>query len=295
MPLFARPSASRYRLIFPANSWHDIAYALCVQPLQQSLVVPPNWTGIMRTSTTALFGVLILCSCLKPANGCENADALGTSRVLKVKTDITNGIGGSYPALPLSRGEIILTFDDGPLPATTPRILSVLARECVHATFFMIGARAKTSPDLVASVRRAGHSLGNHSYSHRDLDKLPPDQAKADIQRGYEAIEAAAFRAADTVKQHVRLFRFPSRKSTPELISFVRNRHGTIVSVDISPEDWRGQPANVTMERLHRLLDRRNKGILLLHDNQRNTVELLPMLIAEIKARGMRIVHLVAE
>jgi peptidoglycan/xylan/chitin deacetylase (PgdA/CDA1 family) len=249
-----------------------------------------------RTHMTAFLGVLmiIIYAPLGRAGGCENAEALGTSRILRVQVDTTAGIGGSYAGPRLSRGEVILTFDDGPLPTTTPRILRTLAHECIRATFFMIGRRAEANPDLVVSVRNAGHSLGSHSYSHRDLKKLPPDEAKADIQRGYEAVEKAAF-GPDATKQHARLFRFPSRKSTPELISFVRSRGGTIVSSGLSPEDWRGQPASVTMNRLRRILDRRNKGIILLHDSQENTVELLPMLIAEIKARGMRIVHLAPE
>lgn len=249
----------------------------------------------MRPNMTALLSALIMIAhtSLGHASRCDSANALGTSRVLKLQSDTTTGVGGSFPGLDLAPGEVILTFDDGPLPTTTPRILSILAQECLRATFFMIGKRAEANPDLVASIRNAGHSLGSHSYSHRDLKKLPPDEAKADIQRGQEAVEKAAF--GPDAKQRVRLFRFPDRKSTPELISFVRSRRETVVSVDISPADWRGQPADVTMERLRRILDRRRRGILLLHDNQKNTVEILPMLIAELKARGMRVVHLAPE
>lgn len=219
-------------------------------------------------------------------------EALGTSRTLTLSTADTIGIGHGYPALGLAHGEIILTFDDGPLPETTPAIIDILAKECVQATFFMIGRRAEAHADLARQVRDAGHSIGSHSYTHRELNKLPFDDGKQDIQHGYEAVEKAAF---GSVADRPRLIRFPGFKSTPELVSFVHSHHGTVVDVNISPADWRGQPATVTFERLKQLLDRQDRGILILHDSQRETVKLLPMLIAEMKVRNMRVVHLVAE
>ena len=91
---------------------------------------------------------------------------------------------------------VYLTFDDGPRPETTPAILDALAKECVQATFFMIGKRADAHPELAARVREAGHSIGSHSYTHRDLNKLEPEDAVQDIQHGYEAVEKAAFGSA---------------------------------------------------------------------------------------------------
>jgi peptidoglycan/xylan/chitin deacetylase (PgdA/CDA1 family) len=217
---------------------------------------------------------------------------LGTSRTLILSTADTVGIGHRYPALGLAHGEIILTFDDGPLPETTPAIIDILAKECVQATFFMIGKRAEAHAELAKRVREAGHSIGSHSYTHRELNELPFNDARQDIQRGYEAVEKAAF---GSIADRPRLIRFPGFKSTPELVSFVHSHHGTVVDVNISPADWRGQPANVTFERLKQLLDRQDRGILILHDSQRETVKLLPMLITEMKARNMRVVHLVAE
>jgi peptidoglycan/xylan/chitin deacetylase (PgdA/CDA1 family) len=202
------------------------------------------------------------------------------------------GVGPGYPAFGLARDEIILTFDDGPKPGTTSQILDILARECIHATFFMIGKRAEAHPELVRRALADGHSVGSHSYTHRRLDTLAPEEATEDIERGYEAIEKAAFGSA---AERPRLIRFPEYKSTPALVAFVQAHKGIIANTHISPEDWRGQPAEQTMVRLKSLFDRRSNGILGLHDDQPHTVELLPMIIAEMKARHLRVVHLVVK
>jgi peptidoglycan/xylan/chitin deacetylase (PgdA/CDA1 family) len=226
-----------------------------------------------------------------PAHACDS-NTLGTSRALKVSTKEIIGVGRDYPALGLAHGEIILTFDDGPVPDTTPAILDILDKECVRATFFMVGKRAEAQPELAKLVRERGHAIGSHSYTHRELNRLPADEANDDVRRGYEAVEKAAYGAA---ADRPRLVRFPGFKSTPALVSFVREHHGTVVNTNISPADWRGQPAGVTFERLRSLLDRQDRGILILHDSQPETVKLLPMLIAEMKARKMKVVHLVAD
>ena len=232
-------------------------------------------------------------SCGAKAAGCTHNGALGTARTLKIKPDVTAGIGHGFPALGLAPGEIILTFDDGPLPETTPRILDILARECIRATFFMVGKRAEAHPDIVARVRAAGHSIGSHSYTHRNLAKIPYEEATADIQRGYEAVEKAGF---GSNADRPRLFRFPDYKSTPGLTTFIRSRHATITGVNMSAADWLGLPATITMQRVKMLFDRqKGRGILGLHDSQENTVDLLPMIIAEMKARNMHIVHLTVE
>jgi len=241
----------------------------------------------------AIMGAIMGVASAAEAQSCHSPGALGTSRVLKIDTNKTAGFGNSFGNLPLARGEIVLTFDDGPSPGSTPQILDILARECVRATFFMIGKQAEAQPQLVARVRDGGHTIGSHSYSHRNLKLLPRDEAVADIRRGYEAVESAAF--GPRGEDRPRLFRFPRYKSTPELVSFVRAHKGTVASWDLSSEDWRGDAPAVTMDRVRRLLDRRDRGVLSFHDDQKNTAVVLPMMLAEIRARGMRIVHLVTE
>lgn len=235
-----------------------------------------------------------------PAGGCANTGAIGTARVVEVDTRNIVAVGrsqktftqGPASAPPLLRkGEVALTFDDGPLPQTTPKILDILARECVRATFFMIGKRAEAAPELARRLREAGHTLGSHSWSHVKLSGLPEDQAIDDIRKGYEAVERAAY-GAPRPPDTPRLFRFPEWSATPALLAFTHGRNIAAIGADISPADWRGHPPEVTLERLRKLLDKTDRGIIVLHDNQKNTVALLPALLAELKARGLRVVQL---
>jgi peptidoglycan/xylan/chitin deacetylase (PgdA/CDA1 family) len=230
-------------------------------------------------------------SCGAQARDC-GPDALGTSRTLKVQTGERSGIGHGYPALGLAHGEIILTFDDGPSPKTTPAILDTLAKECAQATFFMIGKHADANPKLAKRVHDEGHSIGSHSYTHRELNHLAPEDATEDIKRGFDAVDKAAFGSA---ADRPHLFRFPGFKSTPELVSFVNSNHGLVVDRNIGAADWRGDPAQVSFDRLKQHFKHMDRGILILHDVQPETVKLLPMVIAEMKTRHMKIVHLVVE
>jgi len=233
------------------------------------------------------------------AADCASKDAFGTSRVLPVSTRAFAAVGAAQKAhgdakkspLPLQAGEVVLTFDDGPVRGTTPKILDILERECIRATFFMIGKRAETAPEILARMKAAGHTLASHSWSHARLTKLPPESAIDDIRKGYEAVERAAD-GAPRPDAAPRFFRFPEWAASPELFDFTRAHAITAVGADISPADWRGNPPEVTLDRLRKLLDRSDRGIIVLHDNQANTVALLPALLAELKARGLRIVHL---
>src|SRR3984957_14743276 len=107
------------------------------------------------------------------AANCPRPGTLGTSRVLAVDAATTPRVGlKSFPqTLPLGDHEVVLTFDDGPCPATTSLVLAALARECVHATFFLIGRSASEHPDLVRRIAAEGHTIGHHTWKHPSLKR----------------------------------------------------------------------------------------------------------------------------
>src|ERR1700750_2579269 len=113
------------------------------------------------------------------AADCPRKDALGTSRVLAVDAAATPRVGlKSFPqTLPLEDHEVVLTFDDGPWPPTTPKVLAALDRKCVQATFFLIGKPASEHPELVRKIAAAGHTVAYHSWSHPNLAEIRPDAA----------------------------------------------------------------------------------------------------------------------
>src|SRR6202163_1945431 len=146
----------------------------------------------MHTQKTALKLANVLVAILVASMGsvaaahaadCPRPGTLGTSRVLAVDAATTPRVGlKSFPqTLPLGDHEVVLTFDDGPWPATTPKVLAALAHECVHATFFLIGKPASEHPALARRIAAEGHTIGHHTWTHHNLKYMKPGDAEAEI------------------------------------------------------------------------------------------------------------------
>ncbi|HWL21398.1 MAG TPA: polysaccharide deacetylase family protein, partial [Bradyrhizobium sp.] len=118
--------------------------------------------------------ILLIGAAVARAAPCPRAGTLGTSRVLSVDAVSFPRVGlKSFPqTLPLRDHEVVLTFDDGPYPPTTLKVLAALARECVHATFFLVGKPASEHPDLVRRIAAEGHTVGHHTWLHRSLMRI---------------------------------------------------------------------------------------------------------------------------
>src|SRR6478672_1101350 len=146
----------------------------------------------MSISVGAVFAGLAGIAASEAAD-CPRQDALGTSRVLSVDAKTTPRVGlKSFPqTLPLADHEVVLTFDDGPRPPMTSKVLAALAQECVRATFFLVGRSATEYPDLVKRIAREGHTIGHHTWSHPYMARIPADAAKYEIDRGISSDEMA--------------------------------------------------------------------------------------------------------
>jgi peptidoglycan/xylan/chitin deacetylase (PgdA/CDA1 family) len=214
--------------------------------------------------------------------------ALGTSRV---QTFAPGAQVGSfhYASPPFAAKEIALTFDDGPRPESTARILDVLKRECVRATFFVVGRRANATPDLVRRAAAEGHAIGTHTWSHHDLKTVDAETGRTEIENTIAKVRAITERNGDA-----RLFRYPNMSQTPDMNRVLAADGQVVLSTDISPKDWKGDPPSETLERLKSLVTRRGRGIVLLHDTQDNTADFLPAFLDFLKAGGYRIVALEA-
>src|SRR6202000_1239760 len=126
--------------------------------------------------------------------------ALGPWRPMWVDPANTPRVGiKNFPqTLPLQDHEVVLTFDDGPWPPTTPKVLAALARECVHATFFLIGKPASEHPALVRRIAAEGHTIGHHTWTHFSLAQIKPEDAVDQINHGISAVEMALHGVATT-------------------------------------------------------------------------------------------------
>jgi peptidoglycan/xylan/chitin deacetylase (PgdA/CDA1 family) len=230
-----------------------------------------------------------------PAKSSEcpgNPDALGTGRTIVVDPSEHQLLGGFQyrESLPLNHKEVVITFDDGPLPPYTTRILDLLARECVKATFFMVGRMARAYPKIVQRVHDEGHTLANHSQNHPfNFHTMSVADAEREIQAGFDSIAAAVGDPAKVAP----FFRFPGLLRQEAIERYLASRQLMSWSVDFMADDWRRISAREIVARALDRLEARGKGILLLHDIQPATALGLPELLAELKARGYRVVHVV--
>ena len=217
-------------------------------------------------------------------------DALGTARMIALDPSEHRRLGlMEYDeTLPLEDHEVVLTFDDGPIPPSTPKVLDALAAECVKATFFVVGEMARAHPDLVRREFREGHTIGTHTEHHPYLNRLPADAATREISGGIASVNkvlGGPFAAP--------FFRFPylETKATQDTLAF---KLGLIVwSTDFHASDWnRLAPEQVAGLAVQRL-ERNKKGILMLHDIHERTALAVPMLLRELKTRGYSVVHVV--
>jgi peptidoglycan/xylan/chitin deacetylase (PgdA/CDA1 family) len=243
-------------------------------------------------------GVILVASMLwsaaTQAADCPRQGTLGTSRILAVDAATTPRVGlkNFSQTLPLGDHEVVLTFDDGPWPPTTPRVLAALAHECVRATFFLIGKPASEHPDLVRRIAAEGHSIGHHTWLHRSLKQIPPEETTEEIDRGIAAVEMALHGVATNVPS-TPFFRFPGFETTPATLELLQSRGIVVFGADLWASDW------ITMTPQHELkllIDRlrsTRRGIILLHDPKARTADMLPAFLRYLRDNDYRVVHLV--
>jgi peptidoglycan/xylan/chitin deacetylase (PgdA/CDA1 family) len=228
------------------------------------------------------------------AADCPRKGALGTSRILAVDAATTPRVGlQSFPqTLPLDDHEVVLTFDDGPSPRTTPRVLAALAHECVRATFFLIGKHASEHPELVRRIAAEGHTIGHHTWMHRSLMKIDPSEAIEEIDRGISADEMALHGVATTIPS-TPFFRFPGFESTPATLDLLQSRGIVVFGADLWPGDWNPMTPQQELKLIIGRLNIARKGIILFHDPKARTAAMLPAFLRYLRDNHYRVVHLV--
>jgi peptidoglycan/xylan/chitin deacetylase (PgdA/CDA1 family) len=222
-----------------------------------------------------------------------NPDALGTSRVLAVEPGKLTRVGVmQYPqSLPLADKEVVLTFDDGPIPRYSIPVLDILAAQCVKATYFLVGSMAREFPAVVRRIHQDGHTIGTHTENHPSrMHKLPIEKVRAEIDQGISDIGAALWNQKDLAP----FFRIPGLDRSDAIEDELAARSLVVFSSDTVADDWyrRIRPADIVRRAMSRL-EARGKGILLLHDIHAGTVAALPELLKKLKEAGFHVVHVV--
>jgi peptidoglycan/xylan/chitin deacetylase (PgdA/CDA1 family) len=249
----------------------------------------------MSNSKVVIIGALCAAAIATAAHGAPpcpgNPDALGTARVLDVDAASTPRVGRKqFPqTLPLAPKEVVLTFDDGPWPDTTERILDALRRECVRATFFLIGRNALARPVLAQRELAEGHTVAYHSFSHPMLDRMPIAAAQADIDRGIAAVESALHRQPGSAPS-TPFFRFPYFASTPPLLDWLERRRMAVFGADLWASDWNPMSPDQELRLILGRVEENRGGIVLFHDTKAQTAATIPPFLRALKARGFSIV-----
>lgn len=249
----------------------------------------------MKAPTAALVILLaVTWTAAAHAAECPRKGTLGTSRILAVDAATTPRIGlKNFPqTLPLEDREVVLTFDDGPWPATTPRVLAALAHECVRATFFLIGKPASEQPALVKRIAADGHSIGHHTWTHRNLIRIKSSEATDEIDRGISAVEMALYGTATSVPS-TPFFRFPGFESTPATLDLLQSRGIVVFGADLWASDWNPMTPKQELKLLVDRLKTARKGIILLHDPKAQTAAMLPEFLRYLRDNQYRVVHVV--
>jgi peptidoglycan/xylan/chitin deacetylase (PgdA/CDA1 family) len=247
----------------------------------------------MRFVVTLLLAVAAASPAL--ADPCPgNPDALGTSRVITVSPEDFTRIGSMQykQTLPLKDHEVVLTFDDGPLPPYSDSVLDTLASQCVKATYFLVGQMARAYPATVRRIYNEGHTIGTHSLDHPLVfQNLSLDRVEREVDGGINLVDQALGDPAALSP----FFRIPGlgRSNTAE--GFLASHSLVTWSADVVADDWfRHINAQQIVQRAMRRLEARGRGILLLHDIHPATAMALPTLLKQLKSNGFHVVQVVA-
>ena len=197
--------------------------------------------------------------------------------------------GKTFTGIRRGSKQLALTYDDGPNDPYTLRLLEILGKHNVHATFFLIGRYVQQRPDIVREVVNAGHVVGNHTFSHPNLIFASATQTTAELQKCERAITQA-------IGQHSPLFRPPFGGRRPGTLRIARSLGLTPVMWNVSGQDWKGYSGDEINQRIHRQVH--GGDVILLHDgshtgmsvDRSQTILATDLLIPDAKSEGFEFV-----
>jgi peptidoglycan/xylan/chitin deacetylase (PgdA/CDA1 family) len=195
------------------------------------------------------------------------------------------GAASSTPSRPLlsrvetDRGLVALTFDDGPHPVHTPRLLNILAHHRHRATFYVIGANARRYPEILHRMIDEGHEIANHTWTHPDLKVMTDTGVLSELDRGQDLIGGVTGFAPTTIRPPYGLI------SARQGRMIMDNRGLRTVLWSVDPRDWQRPGAARVAERI--LAQASPGAIILAHDIHAATVTAVPLILNGLAQRGL--------
>lgn len=242
-----------------------------------------------RTITNIGLGGIVSVD-IHPVDGHRRVTVAGGDRV-EALYDKFPQYASLYHQGAIGEHQVALTFDDGPHPKWTPRVLDILKQKNVPAAFFMVGKNAEDYPDLVRRVVREGHEIGNHTYYHTNVAACPDWQTRTELNATQRLLEDLTGRSTSFFRPPYNADTRPNDLSELTALAVAQKLDYLTVLEDVDPEDWQRPGAEVIFQRVKQL--RHQGNIILLHDaggDRSQTVEALPRIIDYLRARGDKIV-----
>lgn len=201
---------------------------------------------------------------------------------IRLSSDISGATGVSYSQVRTALPYIAMTYDDGPHPANTPRLLDMLRDRNIKATFYVIGRSVNQHPQIARRIVAEGHEIGNHTWSHPNLTKLSDSRVRQELDQTRDAIVAACGVQPRTMRPPYGALRSSQR-------AWIYSEYGyPTVLWNVDPEDWRRPGPSVVASRI--LNKTRNGSIVLAHDLHKPTVDAMPAALDGLLRRGFQFV-----
>ncbi|MEX2577645.1 MAG: polysaccharide deacetylase family protein [Verrucomicrobiales bacterium] len=198
--------------------------------------------------------------------------------------DLASSVGtkDSYSSVKTDRPFLALTFDDGPHPTHTPRLLDMLKERNVKATFYVVGTNAKAYPEIMRRIVGEGHEIGNHTVTHGNLAKMSQSGVRMELSTAHDSIVAVTGLAPRTMRP-------PYGAITASQKAWIRKEFGyPSIMWSVDPEDWKKPGASVVTSRL--VSGARPGGILLVHDIHKPTIDAIPSALDQLLKKGYQFV-----
>ena len=195
------------------------------------------------------------------------------------------GAGGEH--------QVAITFDDGPDPQWTPKILDILKAANAKAAFFLVGVNAEKYPGLVRRIVNEGHEIGNHTYYHPNLALAWPEHVRLELNATQLLLETITGRATTLFRPPYAADTQPSQISELMPLQIAQELNYLVVLENIDPQDWAKPGADIIVQRVKQ--QRRDGSIILLHDaggDRSQTVTALPRILDWLRTRGDSVVPL---
>lgn len=233
--------------------------------------VPPSISVTAETSRPALTNTVSLSITGLPEPAIPDAAK---------RTPASGRAPALYNSVRTTNPVVALTFDDGPHATLTPKLLDILARERVHATFFVLGTNVSLYPDIARRIVADGHEIANHSWNHPSLPKVGAERLDRELRRTSEIIE-------QTTGQKVTMMR-PTYGALNDRVqkSLLDDYKLDVILWSVDPRDWKRPGPSVVARRL--VSGAHPGAVLLVHDIHPGTIAAMPETIAGLKARGYR-------